>query len=318
MNMNRKAMFAAGASMATAFLAACSDSPSAPQSRSAFVPKSSFAVGDATDATPVNTLIKICKVGDAIGTFTITDVGNGSASGNPTIIDDDPGTAGNQKTMTPGPDATPNCVTAVQDLGNATNDIGDFFTVSEATDAGVTTETSCFLSGAGEQACPAQFFINTAHGWTILVRNTAPTPPADVCDFSTFGGFVLLPNNISYGGNAGFASSGFAYGSLNFVNHTTGDHIHVWNVTDYGHPDTGPLSQYPDSRLAFGLASVNGGPENIPVEWRFVDLGEPAKKVGDAVYLTVGGVVLIPEQVVIGGNIQLHAKCKKAPKAEKH
>ena len=57
---------------------------------------------------------------------------------------------------------------------------------------------------------------------------------------------------------------------------------------------------------------------NVPVEWRFVDLGEPAKKVGDAVYLKVGDDVLIPEQVVIGGNIQLHAKCKKAPKAEKH
>jgi len=57
---------------------------------------------------------------------------------------------------------------------------------------------------------------------------------------------------------------------------------------------------------------------NVEVEWRFVDLGEPAKKVGDAVYLEVGGVVLIPEQVVIGGNIQLHPKCKKAPKAEKH
>jgi hypothetical protein len=142
--------------------------------------------------------------------------------------------------------------------------------------------------------------------------------PDDVCDFYTFGGFVLLPNNISYGGNAGFASSGFAFGSLNFKNHTNGDHIHVWNVTDYGHPEDGPLSQFEDSRLAFGMASVNGGPANVPVEWRFVDLGEPAKKNGDAVYLKVGNTVLIPEQVVIGGNIQMHAKCKKAPKAEKH
>jgi hypothetical protein len=175
MQMNRVALMAS-AGLGVAFLAACSDSPTSP-SKAAFVPKSSFAVGDATNATPVNTLIKICKVGDASGTFTITDVGNGSASGNPTIIDDNAGIAGNQKTLTPGTDAAPNCVVAVEDLGNATNEVGDFFTVTEATGAGVTTQTRCFLAGAGELACPAQFFINTAHGWTILVRNTAPPPP---------------------------------------------------------------------------------------------------------------------------------------------
>src|SRR6476659_7436275 len=168
-------------------------------------------------------------------------------------------------------------------------------------------------------AAGVSYDINLIHGVRLTYRNIVEIP-ALACDFSTFGGFVLTPNNVSYGGNAGRIEDppGFAYGDLNFVNHTNGDHIHVWNVTDYGHPDTGPLSQYPDSRLALGLGSVNGGPANVEVEWRFVDLGEPAKKVGDAVYLKVGGVVLIPEQVVIGGNIQLHPKCKKAPKAEKH
>ena len=182
MQMNRVALMAS-AGLGVAFLAACSDSPTSP-SKAAFVPKSSFAVGDATNATPVNTLIKICKVGDASGTFTITDVGNGSASGNPTIIDDNAGIAGNQKTLTPGTDAAPNCVVAVEDLGNATNEVGDFFTVTEATGAGVTTQTRCFLAGSGELACPAQFFINTAHGWTILVRNTAPPPPPSGCTYT--------------------------------------------------------------------------------------------------------------------------------------
>src|SRR4029434_5393371 len=139
-----------------------------------------------------------------------------------------------------------------------------------------------------------------------------------VCDFSTFGGFVLEPFNVSYGGNAGIVEDGFAYGSLNFINHSPGDHIIVWYVTDYGHPDTGPLSQFEDSRLAFGLGSVNGGPVDVPVEFRFLDSGEPAKKLGDMVWLSVGGVVLIPEQNVDGGNIQLHKNCKKTPKSEKH
>jgi hypothetical protein len=52
------------------------------------------------------------------------------------------------------------------------------------------------------------------------------------------------------------------------------------------------------------------------VEWRFVDLGEPGTK--DRVYLKVNSVVLIQEQPVRGGNVQLHEHCKKAPKAEKH
>jgi hypothetical protein len=183
MRMNRKAALAAGASLGIAFLAACSDSPTDPAARAVAIPKTSFAVGDATNSTPVVTLLKICKVGDASGTFTITDVGDGSASGNPTIVDDNAGVAGNQKTLTPGTPASPNCVIAVEDNGNATASIGDFFTVTEATAAGVTTETHCFLSGSGELPCPAQFFINTAHGWTVVVTNTAPPPPA-ICTFT--------------------------------------------------------------------------------------------------------------------------------------
>lgn len=146
-------------------------------------------------------------------------------------------------------------------------------------------------------------------------------PPADleVCDFSTFGGFTLENNfNVSYGGNAGFAKEGFAYGDLNFVNHTTGDHIHVWNVTGYVHPnDGGPLTGpgYEDSRMATGLGDINGIGA-FPVEWRFIDKGEPGTN--DEVYLKVNGVVLIQQQKVQGGNVQLHKNCKKAPKAEKH
>jgi len=179
MQMNKKVALMTSAGL-VAFLAACADPATAPTS-SKFVTEVNrdavLNVGDVTNATPVVTLLKICKIGDASGTFTITDVGNGATSGTPTIIDDNAGLAGNQKTMTPGPDATPNCVVAVEDNGNATIDQGDFFTVTEAVAAGVVTQTTCFLAGSGLTPCPASFFINTAHGWTVLVRNTAPPPP---------------------------------------------------------------------------------------------------------------------------------------------
>jgi hypothetical protein len=311
--MNLKVALMASAGVGMGFLVGCSDSPTAVQPRvqpmgASFV----VAGGVTTTSTPELGKVKICKAGNVGGSFDVTRV----AVGAPDI-----GTVSGLNTLI----ATGQCWLVAEDGSPA--DVGSNVFISEDAAANtVSSVTGCvFIGGPAPgviDALPCAFnvasrFVNRFHGYVITYTNNF-TPPADVCDFSTFGGFVLLPNNISYGGNAGFASSGFAYGDLNFVNHTNGDHIHVWNVTDYGHPDTGPLSQYEDSRLAFGLASVNGGPVNVPVEWRFVDLGEPANKVGDAVYLTVGGVVLIPEQVVIGGNIQLHANCKKAPKAEKH
>jgi len=304
MRMMRKTALAAGAAMSLAFLAACSDSPVAPAA--VRVPAPSFAVGDAASPTPVPGKLIVCKEGNIGGDFTISRTsGGGSFDSDGLFID------------------TGDCVVVAED--NSPQGSGSTFRVHEEDQANVTFVVSGQAIEIGGQPTNLvnptdnqEFFINSIHGIRVTYTNTH-TPPPNTCDFSTFGGFVLDNNfNISYGGNAGRVDDGFAYGSLNFVNHTTGDHIHVWNVTDYGHPDSGPLSQFEDSRLAFGLGSINDGPVNVEVEFRFLDSGEPAKKLGDMVWLRVGNDVLIDEQNVDGGNIQLHANCKKAPKAEKH
>jgi len=326
MRMMRSAALAVSA---TAFLAACSDSPTAPSAPVRNLGTPSFALGDApdnlVDNVPAVGRFTICKTEDSnvSGVFTIAtqsiNGGTGDVAGGTVAT-------GGSITVAPG-----ECRIAVVANNHSGSAVRVTITETSAGFVGPTVVEQLIEDDFEDQPPPAVVFpesnvapgasydINLIHGVRLTYKNFVEPPPL-ACDFSTFGGFVLTPNNVSYGGNAGRISDppGFAYGDLNFVNHTNGDHIHVWNVTDYGHPDTGPLSQYPDSRLAFGLGSVNGGPANVEVEWRFVDLGEPAKKVGDAVYLKVGGVVLIPEQVVIGGNIQLHPKCKKAPKAEKH
>ena len=311
MRMNPKVVLVASAGLAVAFLAACSDSPTSVQPRVQPMGPSFVAVGgDVTTSTPELGKVKVCKAGNVGGSFDVTRTavngGTGTVSGLNTLI------------------ATAQCKTVADD--NGPNGVGSEVFISEDASANtVSSVTGCVFIGGPPpgviEAAPCAFnptsrFVNQFHGYVITYTNTF-TPPPDVCDFSTFGGFVLLPNNISYGGNAGRVDGGFAYGDLNFVNHTNGDHIHVWNVTDYGHPDTGPLSGDEDSRLAFGLGEINGA-GSFPVEFRFLDSGEPAKKLGDKVYLIVNGVVLIPEQEVDGGNIQLHANCKKAPKAEKH
>jgi hypothetical protein len=312
---------------AMAFLAACSDSATGPSAPVRPLTPS-FALGDVPDGLVTNVpavgRFTICKTEDSnvSGVFTIAtqsiNGGTGAVAG---------GTVATGGSITVAPGECRIAVVANNHSGSAVR-----VTITETSAGFVGPVVEQLIEDDNEDSPPPavvfpesnvapglSYDVNLIHGVRLTYRNIVEIP-ALACDFSTFGGFVLTPNNVSYGGNAGRIEDppGFAYGDLNFVNHTNGDHIHVWNVTDYGHPEDGPLSQYPDSRLAFGLGSVNGGPANVEVEWRFVDLGEPAKKVGDAVYLKVGGVVLIPEQVVIGGNIQLHPKCKKAPKAEKH
>src|SRR5512147_558254 len=246
MRMNGKKVLGAGSTILLAALAACSDGSTAP-SAAVRVPKVGFAV-----TVPAVTLgqITVCKDGNAGGSFDVTraDVGGAhagtSVSGLNTLI------------------AQGTCQLVAVDPSTDVN-IGSNITITEDAAANtVSSITGCrFLAAGGvEQNC-ADFnanprFINAYHGYVITYTNTftpPPPPPPAVCDFSTFGGFTLENNfNISYGGNAGAIDDGTAYGDLEFVNHTTGDNIHVWNVTGYGHPASGPLSSYPDSRFASG------------------------------------------------------------------
>jgi hypothetical protein len=309
MQMNRVALMVS-AGLGVAFLAACSDSPTAPAAVSN-LSKPSFAVGSTPTPTPaaVQGTLVVCKTGNVGGSFAITRTSVGASTG--TIV------------ASPASIPTGTCLEVANDFGGS--GIGSNVHVTEAPAANtVQTITACRFKGDGapETNCTyvngGEIFLNSFHGYVITYNNvfTPPPPPAAVCDFSTFGGFTLVNNfNISYGGNAGRVEEGFAYGDLNFVNHTTGDHIHVWNVTGYDHPTSGPLSNYPDSRVATGMGEINES-GSFPVEWRFVDLGEPGSN--DRVWLKVNGVVLIQEQPVQGGNVQLHKNCKKAPTAEKH
>lgn len=308
--MNAKAAIALGATAILAALAACSDTATGPSKMTA-LSTPSFATGDVVSPTPAPVLGKIyvCKAGNVGGSFDVTRVAVGASTGTTTGLNTNI--------------ATGTCVEVATDNGG--DGIGSTVTIDEDAAANtVSTVTTCTFQSLGGQPQSCNFtdggsvFLNSFHAYVITYTNTftPPPPPPSVCDFSTFGGFTLENNfNISYGGNAGIIDVGTAYGDLQFTNHTTGDKIHVWNVTGYGHPATGPLSSYPDSRFASGMGEINGA-GSFPVEFRFVDLGEPGTS--DRVWLKVNGAVLIQEQVVQGGNVQLHDLCKKAPTAEKH
>jgi len=189
MSMNRKAALAAGAMLGVAFLAACSDSPTAPTAN-VMIRKSSFALGDATNNTAEVGILKICKLGNVGGTFVVTlDPGAGGTGGGTALT---PLTLANPNSTT-----TPVCRVAGLDNGDASQEKGDVFHVSEnaAADPANTTQvlTSCVgIEGpspctgpAGSDSYNNNYFINTEHGWTITVRNTNnPPPPPSGCTFT--------------------------------------------------------------------------------------------------------------------------------------
>lgn len=321
MKVNRSAVSASSAAVTLIVLIACStEQPTSPVAR---VPKSTSL--NLLGSSPVVGDLIACKTGDA-GSFTVVFEA-AKAAADSTSRSYDPAQV--NPSLTPAGTRTftfnlaaGECKTLYSrpQVSGVTNDPNVRAAITEA--AGPTLnsiDVSDDLSGNEHRVVDRTAILqfNMFHD-ALATFNNRPPENADVCDFSTFGGFTLENNfNISYGGNAGQVQEGFAYGSLNFVNHTTGDHIHVWNVTGYVHPTTGPLSGpgYELSRMATGLGDINGIGA-FPVEWRFIDKGEPGTN--DEVYLKVNGVVLIQQQPVQGGNVQLHKNCKKAPKAEKH
>ena len=317
MRMFRKTALASGAALAAALLAACSDTPTQPAAPMMKLATPSFALIQPPTNFPTSpNTITVCSA-NASATFDVSFNNNLGTKGIPPLVG-----AGPVYTLSVAAGA---CAT-IWSKGSATSQPADDITTATVVQTGQAAGYQFqMVEVGGELNAPdaannltetATLSANAFHGSTAtFTQQLIPVNPP-VCDFSTFGGFTLENNyNISYGGNAGRVEEGFAYGDLNFVNHTTGDQIHVWNVTGYEHPATGPLSSYPDSRMATGMGTINGA-GSFPVEWRFVDLGEPGTS--DRVYLKVNGVVLIQEQVVQGGNVQLHDLCKKAPKAEKH
>src|SRR5205085_2087567 len=113
----------------------CSDSPTAVQSPSAFVPKSSFAVNTVT-STPAPTAVRgvaiVCKTGDVGGDFTFGRrlVGGsvGTIATSPSTID------------------TSTCLEVVNDAGGS--NIGTWLTVTETPAANtVQTVAACSFIG---------------------------------------------------------------------------------------------------------------------------------------------------------------------------
>ena len=182
MQMNKVALMAS-AGLGMAFLAACSDSPTAP-TKAAFVPKSSFAVGAVTNGPApiaVTGKIIVCKTGNAGGAFAFTRSTEGPA------VDPTGSVAANQTI------ATGKCLEVAND--DSPSGSGSHITVTEAVAANtVQTITACSFRGYAldgvtlnaPENCTyvngGDLFLNHFHGYVITYNNAFT--PVQGCTFT--------------------------------------------------------------------------------------------------------------------------------------
>ena len=172
MRMNRKSALVAGASLGIAFLAACSDSPTAPAAN-VMVPKTSFAIGDITNGPAPEAapgVIIVCKTGDVGGSFAFTRTTEGSQ------VDPNGGVTSNQTI------ATGKCLEVARD--NSPSGSGSHITITEQSAPGVSFSiTACRFRGYALDgvtlndpedcvyANGGDLFLNHFHGFVITYNN---------------------------------------------------------------------------------------------------------------------------------------------------
>jgi hypothetical protein len=182
MRMNRKAALAAGASLGIAFLAACSDSPTAP---AAVVSTPSFAIGDITDGPAPEAapgVVIVCKTGNVGGSFVFTRTTEGPN------VDPASGVASNQTI------ATGKCLEVARD--NSPSGSGSHITITEQAAPNTTFSiTACRFRGYqldGVTLNPPEdcvytnggdLFVNHFHGYVITYNNVF-TPPPTGCTYT--------------------------------------------------------------------------------------------------------------------------------------
>jgi len=310
MKTNRLAISASSAALAFAGIIACStEQPTSPAAVARIRPAVFNLAGSSAN---VGDLI-VCKTGDA-GSFTVVfdaPVANVRSFDASQVRLDNGLTNTGTRTYTFNL-AAGQCRTIYSRpiVAGVAIDPNVRATITEAAGPTILTITTD-VDGSGNPASSsvgnrnATIEFNMFHDAMVTFNNLAPAVP--VCDFVTFGGFVLSPNNVSFGGNAGVTSKDVLFGELNFKNHTNDDLIHVHTVTSYVQDGADE-----DTRRVSGPATVNGV-SGFTATVYLTDNGEPGTS--DRIRLVVVGAggELITDQTIVGGNVQLHDVCRPAP-----
>lgn len=175
MRMNRKSALVAGAGMAVALLAACSDPVSGPSAPVGL--KTNLDVAGTTTgitSAPVPSEFRVCKEGNVAGTFTVTRVDDGGGSQSNTVV------------TTPYVIQPGTCAVVAED--DSPSDFGSRVTVTE-TSAGLQSITGQAIE-IGQSATTidnpqngATYSINSIHGIRLTFTNHVE-PPSTGCTYT--------------------------------------------------------------------------------------------------------------------------------------
>jgi hypothetical protein len=158
------------ASAALVGLAACAGESTSP-SKFLSPTSASFTVGAVTDNTPQVGVVKVCKTGNAGGSFDVSAVAVGASTG----------TVSGLNTLI----ATGECRIVAEDDGP--DGVGSNVTISEDAAANtVSSVTGCVFIGGSPPVVdgnpcafnPTDRFINHFHGYVVTFNNTFTPPPA--------------------------------------------------------------------------------------------------------------------------------------------
>ncbi|HYN06527.1 MAG TPA: hypothetical protein VES67_03960 [Vicinamibacterales bacterium] len=148
-------------------LSQCSQSsPSNPVSPQSVSSGTTNAVGDTTTSTPAFSRLKVCKVGNVSGTFSVSAAP--ASGGSPTVL-------------SPITVAAGQCRIVAEDFDTATG-VGGNITVRE-TSAGLQSISAQRIDAPAGTISSFTFtngqtlFLNSFHGYTITFTNNVPPPP---------------------------------------------------------------------------------------------------------------------------------------------
>lgn len=134
-----------------------------------------------------------------------------------------------------------------------------------------------------------------------------PPPPGASCDFVTGGGWIVTASGVKATfAVSGGTKSGDFWGTLNYIDHNTGMHVHSTAVTAYAHDPSNPNGRVISYDVSIGGSS---GAAVVTV----VDNGEPGAHDTFAISLSNGYTASgeLGGSRPGGGNIQLHTCGKK-------
>ncbi|HYN10936.1 MAG TPA: hypothetical protein VES67_26370, partial [Vicinamibacterales bacterium] len=260
------------------------------------------AVGDTTTSTPAFSRLKVCKVGNVSGTFTVSAAPAGG--GSPTVL-------------SPITVAAGQCRIVAEDFDTATG-VGGNITVTE-TSAGLQSISAQRIDAPAGTISSFTFtngqtlFLNSFHGYTITFTNNVPPPPPPLGNGRFTGGGQIRIGEFRISQGLTIHCDKILSNNLE-INWPGGNNFKMEeHLTTVECSDNPAIIQAPpaaplDTLIGTGVGRFNNV-DGYTVEFTLIDYGEPGDqdKVALKIFRTGQAPVLnLVLTTITQGNLQAH------------